>query len=643
MIAFASLTMNYGQKVLFEEASLNFDPGKRYGLVGANGVGKTTLLRLLSGEETPTSGVVSVPRDVRLGVLRQDHFHYEEESVLNVVLRGRPELWEALQEKEELLHTGKQDAETGHRLAELEGVIAEQDGYTAEPFASELLAGLGIGNAYHTGPMRALSGGFKLRVLLAQLLFRLPDVLMLDEPTNHLDIISIKWLENFLREQFQGTLIFISHDRQFLNAVATHIVDIDYQELRLYTGNYEQFLEAKLLNEEQKRKLIESQERKVAEMQAFVDRFRYKATKARQAQSRVKQMEKMEIPEIKRSSRIAPQLRFEQTRPSGKLVLRAKNLSKSFGDVSVLENVSLEIERGEKIALIGPNGIGKSTLLKLLLEKTAADAGQWEWGHEVSISYFAQDHHEQLQGAISAYEWLYQFAPQESVSFIRGMLGRVLLSGDEALKQAKSLSGGESARLLFARIMMEKRNVLVLDEPTNHLDLEGVEALADALERYPGTVLVVSHDRHFVRRIATHVLELTPEGARNFKGNYDEYLERFGDDYLSRDQGLSRTRESARSSTKPTSQADRRELRKQLTRMERELEKLEMRIADTEQEIEKLNTRFSETDFYQKTPGAKVRELEKYKSRLGKKLADDLQHWETASEKVEEARNLMEA
>ncbi len=642
MISLAGLTMNYGQKVLFEDVSLSFDPGKRYGLVGANGVGKTTLLRILSNEETPTAGVVSVPRQAQVGVLKQDHFQYEKESVLNVVLRGRQELWDAMHEKEHLLESGQQDAETGHRLAELEGIIAEQDGYVAESFAAELLAGLGIGNAYHPGPMSALSGGFKLRVLLAQLLFRRPDVLMLDEPTNHLDIVSIKWLEAFLRDQFNGTLIFISHDRQFLNSVATHIVDIDYQELRLYPGNYEQFLDAKALNEEQKKKLIESQERKVAEMQAFVDRFRYKATKARQAQSRAKMIDKMEIPEIKRSSRIAPQLRFEQTRPSGKVVLQAEGLSKSYGPVSVLENISLEIERGERVALIGPNGIGKSTLLKLLLEQIPADAGNWEWGHEVSISYFAQDHHEQLQGKTSAYEWLYQYAPQETVSFIRGLLGRVLLSGDEAMKQVKSLSGGESARLLFARMMLEKRNVLVLDEPTNHLDLEGVDALAEAVAQYPGTVLVVSHDRHFVRHIATHILELTPEGARNFKGSYDEFLERFGDDYLSRDQALSQTRDSAPAKSGPSG-AERREARKQLTRLERDAEKLERKIAEKEQEIESIDARFGAEDFYQNTPPEKVRELEKYKQRLTNRLNDDLKQWENVAEQLEKVKDLVGA
>ena len=634
MISLAGLTMHYGSKMLFEDASLSFTPGKRYGLVGANGVGKTTLLRLITGEETPSRGVVSIPRDVQLGVLRQDHFRFEQDRILDVVLQGKPALWAALQEKTALLDSGKQDAETGHRLAELEIVIAEQDGYIAEAHAGEFLSGLGILERFHPEPMRVLSGGFKLRVLMAQLLFQAPDVLLLDEPTNHLDIVSIRWLESFLRDQFSGTLVFISHDRRFLNAVATHIVDIDYQEVRSYTGNYEHFLRAKALAEEQKAKEIESLERRVAEMQSFVDRFRYKATKARQAQSRVKQIEKMEIPEIRRSSRIAPKLQFQQERPSGRLVLKVKWLNKQFNQIPVLQDISFQVERGETVALIGPNGIGKSTLLKIALEQLASDSGEYEWGYEASISYFAQDHHEQLRGSVNAYDWLYQFASYESVSFIRGLLGRMLLSGEEALKQVGALSGGEAARLLFAKIMLEKRNVLVLDEPTNHLDLEGVEALANALNAYPGTVIVVSHDRYFVSEVATHVLELTPEGARDYPGTYQEYLNHFGDDHLRTESGTLRNHKPVSQASK-LSHEQRRELKRNIAKLAKETETLETQISHAERELDQLNQLFSSEGFYAEKPTEEIERLQCKHHQLEQELSKSLGFWESSSEQLE--------
>ncbi len=636
MISIAELAMQYGQKTLFENATLNFDKGKRYGLVGANGTGKTTLLRLISGEETPYKGMISIPRNADLGLLRQDHFRYENTPVSAVVMQGKPLLWKALQEKEKLLHENKNDADTGHRLGHLEEVIAEENGYAAESMAREMLSGLGIGEGYHEGPMSALSGGFKLRVLLAQLLFGAPKVLLLDEPTNHLDIVSIRWLENFLACEYTGTLIFISHDHDFLNAVATHIIDIDYQELRLYPGNYDRFLEAKRLSETQKQKQIESLERKTAEMQAFVERFRYKATKARQAQSRVKQMEKIEIPEIKRSSRIYPKLRFTQVRSSGRQVLSARNISKRFGNIDVLADISLKVERGEKVAVIGPNGIGKSTLLKILLDRLPSDRGEHEWGYQTSISYFAQDHHEELNSEVSAYEWLYQSFPGETVGTIRGMLGRVLLSGDEALKSVSSLSGGESARLLFAHIMLEKNNVLVLDEPTNHMDLEGVEALAEALQKYQGTVLVVSHDRHFVSKVATHILALTPEGVRDFPGIYHEYLDNYGDDYLSRDLSLKRTRNAKTHNSTPVHK-NRKQLKRLIARLNKETRSLESLIAEKEQGIRQINETFGGNDFFRNADPREIERLQTSKSLLHDELNKNLQQWETVSHQLEEA------
>ena len=642
MISITELAMQYGQKILFENASFNFDPGKRYGLVGANGSGKSTLLRIISNEEVPSKGMVSIPKNLNPGLLRQDHFRFEEIKVSDVVLQGNPRLWEAFSEKEKLLAEEPGNEETGHQLAHLEEVIAEEDGYAADSQIEEMLSGLGIGSAYHHGPMKALSGGFKLRVLLGQLLFAKPSILMLDEPTNHLDIVSIRWLENFLVNEYRGTLIFISHDRNFLNAVATHMVDIDYEELRLYPGNYEQFLEAKALNETQKQKEIESLERKTAEMQAFVERFRYKATKARQAQSRVKQLEKMEIPDIKRSSRIYPKLKFEQERPSGRITLTSKGIAKQFGEIKVLNDINFKLERGEKIAVIGPNGIGKSTLLKILLGELTMDEGEFEWGYETSLSYFAQDHHENLKGRISAYDWLYQFGQQENISTIRGLLGRVLLSGDEALKSVSSLSGGEAARLLFAKLMLEKRNVLVLDEPTNHLDLEGVDALAEALREFPGTVIVVSHDRHFVSQVANHILELTPEGARDFAGSYLEYLEHFGDDYLSRDLALTQTRETQKPSALNGKQRNRKELKKLISKLTRETSLLEETISDQEAKIRNIDLIFSGKDFFKNAGSQKIENMQSSKIELEQELKNHLRDWETKTHKLDEARSQFE-
>ena len=640
MISIADLAMNYGKKTLFEKSSVTFNPGKSYGLVGANGSGKSTLLRLISGEEKPNSGTISVPRDIKLGVLRQDHFKYESIKVIDVVLLGKLALFEALREKEKILKSKMLDSKSGHRLGQLEEIIAEADGYVAKPYAAELLSGLGIGVELHTGPMSVLSGGFKLRVLLAQLLFQKPDVLLLDEPTNHLDIISIRWLENYLCSQFDGTLIFISHDRNFLNVVASHIVDIDYEELRLYTGNYEQFLEAKALAETQKLKEIESFERKTSEMQAFVDRFRAKATKARQAQSRVKQIEKLEVPEVKRSSRISPNLRFQQFRSSGRIVLKVNNLSKKFGDTEVLKNIYFEIQRGEKVAIIGPNGIGKSTLLKIILAQVSADKGSFEWGYETHTSYFAQDHHEHLRGNISAFDWLYETAPHEPIGAIRGLLGRVLLSGDEALKQVSALSGGESARLLFARIMLERKNVLILDEPTNHMDLEGVAALGDALRAYDGTVLVVSHYRHFVSKVATHILELTPSGVRDFSGSYQEYLEKFGDDYLCRDQPLFKSQLGKKliSSTKELSYEGRRKIQGEISKLKKQTKRFEKLIEDAEKKISEIEEKFGIENFYQQASPEEIKNLQIEKQKLSDQLSSHLSEWEASSNKLEIAR-----
>jgi ATPase subunit of ABC transporter with duplicated ATPase domains len=553
LILLDKVTKRFGPKILFENVSMQFDPGKRYGLTGANGAGKSTLLKMLAGEEDYDTGSISMPERVRLGVLKQNHYEYDTQRILDAVMMGNKALWDAMSEKERLL-AGEVTDEIGMRLAELEGAIAEENGYAAESEAAELLVGLGIPAEKHTDAMSTLPAGYKLRVLIAQVLFGKPDVLLLDEPTNHLDLDSIRWLEGFLLE-YRGLLIVISHDRHFLNTIATHIADVDYQTITVYTGNYADFVAAKYENKQRAEAQASAAKKKMAELQSFVDRFGAHKSKSSQAQSRLKQIEKLEekleTTALKKSSLVRPFIRFEIDRPSGRDVVRIDGVAKRFGEKAVFEGLSLNINRGDKIAVIGPNGIGKSTLLKLVVGAfpgldsdtkpfvLTPDAGEIRWGHDVSVGYFAQDHHEALgatAAGLTAYDWLYRFDEQQTKEHIRGILGRMLFSGDAALKPTEALSGGECARLALSKLLLLKHNVLVLDEPTNHLDIESIEGLLDGLKLFKGTVLVVSHDRHFVGELATRVIELRPgeQGAEavEFGGTYEEYLERAGTDYM---------------------------------------------------------------------------------------------------------------
>jgi ATPase subunit of ABC transporter with duplicated ATPase domains len=563
MILLENLTKRFGPKILFENVSMQFDPGKRYGLTGANGAGKSTLLKMLAGQEDSDTGSIAIPQNMRLGVLKQNHFEYDQERILDAVLMGNKALWEAMLEKDRLL-AGEVTDEIGIRLGELEGVIAEENGYVAESEAAELLVGLGIGPEKHADKMNTLPAGYKLRVLIAQVLFGKPDVLLLDEPTNHLDLDSIRWLESFLID-FRGTLVVISHDRHFLNAVATHVADVDYQTITVYTGNYAEFVEAKYENRQRQEAQNKAAQKKIADLQQFVDRFGAHASKSKQAQSRVKQIEKLEVKELKRSSLVRPYIRFEFEKPSGRDVLRMEHIDKKFPpqkkgepEKVIYRDAHLNISRGEKIAVIGPNGIGKSTLLKLMVGAFAnldaetkkdtlqPDTGDARWGHDTSVGYFAQDHHEALghnSAGMNAFQWLYQFDKQATQESIRGILGRLLFQGDQALKPVEALSGGESARLLLCKLLLLHHNVLVLDEPTNHLDIESIEGLLDGLKLFKGTVVVVSHDRHFVSDLSNRVVELKPAVAPDgtaftemvdFGGSYEEYLERSGRDYMRR-------------------------------------------------------------------------------------------------------------
>ena len=532
MIIVTNVAMSYGARLLFTDVNVHIKSGNRYGLVGANGTGKSTFFKVLIKDEEASIGEINIAKNARIGCLKQDQFLYEDTSIINAVIAGRDELWKALLEKEVLLAKDQCDEETGYRLGELEQIIADNDGYISEIFAAELLIGLGIQEKYHYQPLSILSGGYKLRVLLAQSLFNNPDILLLDEPTNHLDIVSIYWLENYLKQKFKGALVFISHDLAFLNNVSTHILDIDYGNIKLYTGNYEVFLREKQLIAERKLSEFNNLEKKIAQMQVFIDRFGASASRAKQAASREKQIGKMELPDIQKSSRISPYFNFKQKRTSGKLVLKVEGISKSYEDKKVLNNVNFSVTRGEKIVIIGPNGIGKSTLLKILLNKTLAGSGSYEWGYEAQISYFAQDHHELLNESMSIIDWLSKQASTESDNSLRSVLGQLLFRKDEVNKNILNLSGGEGARLLLAKIILEEGNVLVLDEPTNHLDIESKDTLKKALVKYEGTLILVTHDRDFATSIATRIIAISHKSITDFRGKYHEYIKKYGDDYL---------------------------------------------------------------------------------------------------------------
>lgn len=531
MIIINHLSMTYGTRLLFNDVNLVLAEHNRYGLVGANGTGKSTFLRLLTAQETPTDGSIAISKNAKIGWLKQDQFLYEHELVLNVVLRGNAQLWSALQERI-AIYKEPITEQSGYRLADLEEIIAHHDGYNVETVAEQLLSGLGIKSADQYEPLSSLSGGFKLRVLLAQALFNNPDILLLDEPNNYLDIVTIRWLEDYLKNNFKGILIFTSHDQDFLNNLSTTILDIDYGEIREYKGNYDAFLKQKNLVIEQKLKERVYLEKKVAAMQAFVDRFKA-STRSKQAMSRAKALEKIELPDIEKSSRRAPHLAFPIKRHSGKIVLTVQKISKGFNNNNVLKNISFTINKGDKVAIIGANGIGKSTLLKIITNHLPADSGTFSWGFETHVSYFAQEHYEMKRDDSTVFDWLSEHTTDIPTPVLRQTLGTVLFSQDDINKTVSVLSGGEITRLLFAKMMLDRNNVLILDEPTNHLDIESRAALAHALQKYEGTVILVSHDRHFVTQVANRIIALSAKGIFDFKGSYAEYV-LHGFDHLSK-------------------------------------------------------------------------------------------------------------
>jgi len=522
LISTANITMQFGAKPLFENVSVKFGNGNRYGLIGANGCGKSTFMKILGGELQPSSGQVMIDTNDRLGKLRQDQFAFEEHTVLDTVIMGHTELAEVKAERDRIYSQPEMSEEDGMRVADLEMKFAEMDGYTAEARAGDLLLGLGIPEEQHAGPMTAVAPGWKLRVLLAQALFSDPDVLLLDEPTNHLDIHTIRWLENILVAR-SSTMIIISHDRHFLNSVCTHMADLDYGELRLFPGNYDEYMTAATAARERLHADNAKKKKEIAELQSFVSRFSANASKAKQATSRARQIDKIQLEEVKPSSRVSPYIRFEQTKKLHRQAVTVEGLGKGFEDLTLFQDLNLQIEAGERVAIIGPNGIGKTTLLRCLAGDLNADSGTVKWAEAAELGYFAQDHSHDFADDMILFDWMAQWTA-DGEQAVRAALGRMLFSNDEVKKSVKVISGGEQGRMLFGKLTLTKPNVLLLDEPTNHLDMESIESLNLALENYPGTLIFVSHDREFVSSLATRILEITPQGIRDFSGSYDDYL-----------------------------------------------------------------------------------------------------------------------
>jgi len=524
VISASNVTIQFGSKPLFENISVKFSGSNRYGVIGANGCGKSTFMNILSGELEPSSGNVSVTPNERIGKLSQDQFAFEEYSVIDTVIMGHSQLWKVKQERDRIYALPEMTEAEGIRVAELEIEFSEMDGYTAESRAGEFLSGAGIEESLHFGPMSDVAPGWKLRVLLAQALFADPDILLLDEPTNNLDINAIRWLEGVLSNQ-KSTIIIISHDRHFLNSVCTHMADIDFGELRVYPGNYDDFMIAStaarelLQNENAKKKA------QIADLQQFVSRFSANASKAKQATSRARRIEKIELADIKRSSRVSPYIRFSQDKKLFRQALTVEGLAKGFDEGPLFKGGKLMLEAGARLAIIGENGVGKTTLLRLLLDEIQADSGEIKWSENTAIGYCPQDNTAIFNSDLTLFDWMSQWRKSShNDQIVRATLGQLLFSSDDFEKAVKVCSGGEKNRLLFGKLMMTSPNVMILDEPTNHMDMEAIEALNLALDHYEGTIIFVSHDREFVSSLATQIIEIKDQKLVNFAGTYDEYL-----------------------------------------------------------------------------------------------------------------------
>jgi len=524
LITTANITMQFGAKPLFENISVKFGEGNRYGLIGANGCGKSTLMKILDGSLAPSAGNVSLAPNARIGKLSQDQFAFEKFSVIDTVIMGHKELWEIKEERERIYALPEMTEDEGMKVAELEVAFAEMDGYSAESRAGDLLLNAGIPQDLLFGPMSEVAPGLKLRVLLAQALFADPDILLLDEPTNNLDINTIRWLEGLLNQR-ESTMVIISHDRHFLNAVCTHMADIDYGELRVYPGNYDDFMTAATQARERLHSENAKKKTEIADLQQFVSRFSANASKAKQATSRARRLEKIKLDEVKPSSRVSPFVRFRQDKKLHRQALTLEKLSHGFGDDVLFKDGNLILEAGTRLAIIGENGVGKTTLLRCLMNEIPANAGKIQWAESATLGYCPQDSSADFDSDLTLFEWMSQWRkPSHDDQIVRATLGRLLFSADDFNKKAAVCSGGEKNRLLFGKLMMQDTNVLIMDEPTNHLDMEAIEALNLALEHYEGTLIFVSHDREFVSSLATRVIEIKDTQLIDFQGTYDEYL-----------------------------------------------------------------------------------------------------------------------
>jgi len=516
--------MQFGAEPLFENISAQFGHGNRYGLIGANGCGKSTFMKILSGELAPTSGNISITPGFKVGTLSQDQFAFEQYSVVDTVIMGDVELWKVKEERDRIYAMPEMSEEDGMRVAELESEFAEMDGYTAESRAGDILIEAGIEEEFHFGLMQQVAPGWKVRVLLAQALFANPEILLLDEPTNNLDIHTINWLANVLNQR-KATMIIISHDRHFLNSVCTHMADIDYGELRVYPGNYEYFIEASTLIREQLLASNTKKSEEIDELQAFVNRFGANASKAKQASSRAKKMDKIKLDDVKASSRMSPSLSFKQSKVLHRQALVLEELSHGFDGETLFTDGNLILEAGAKLAIIGENGVGKTTFLRCLVDQLSADHGVVKWSENASIGYCPQDSSKDFSNEMTIFDWMSQWrTPKHNDLMVRGLLGRLLFTADDGNKKVKNCSGGEKNRLLFGKLMMQDINVLIMDEPTNHMDMEAIEALNNALKAWDGTLIFVSHDREFVSSLANGIIEIKDKKVHNFKGTYEEYL-----------------------------------------------------------------------------------------------------------------------
>ncbi len=525
MLQATNVSLRYGDKKLFEDVNIKFTPGNCYGLIGANGAGKSTFLKILAGEIEPQSGHVSLGKDERLAVLKQDHFAFEAYPVIETVILGHSRLYQVMKEKDEIYAKAEFTEEDGMRAAELEGEFAELNGWEAEADAAILLKGLGISEELHDKKMADLTGSDKVKVLLAQALFGSPDILLLDEPTNHLDIQAIQWLEEFLIN-FENTVIVVSHDRHFLNKVCTHIADVDFGKIELYVGNYDFWYESSQLALQMAQDQNKKKEEKIKELQNFIARFSANASKSRQATSRKKMLENITLDDIKPSSRRYPYVAFTPDREIGNDLLRVEGLTKTVDGVKVLDNVSFTLNRNDKVAFVGRNEVAKTTLFEILVGEMEPDQGTYSWGVTTSQSYFPKDNSKFFEHSdLTLVEWLRQYSPEDQTeTFLRGFLGRMLFSGEEALKKAKVLSGGEKVRCMLSKMMLSSANVLVLDEPTNHLDLESITSVNNGLIKFKGAVLFTSHDHQFINSIANRLIEITPKGLFDKEMSYDEYV-----------------------------------------------------------------------------------------------------------------------